>query len=405
MRKIMNLLWMMAFLLFLAACDTVGVEICEENHPHLSQLIIHYVWPDEMLQRDSIPEKTWVIANRPANPLRYLFGWFPESENLGREMAYLNNDSSELKKSYFDADSIDWFTRFARIEDAYDSCGIRLGDYQMITTNCTPFLLVDPISEYFHDHEVFSSEMGIKYNTELSIDSIDPCLHDWVDFNPEYPFVKGDAGPIFYDQQLVTAFKGQNTEVTFTPIVISQQIDLKFQVETGDENLRLDSIKGELSGVILDKKIFTGYLDMDATKSCRAPFRAKFNEGVRSESGRSWDCVGTVDVLGLCDPINEEMQTGPGIVHLAAYVSYINEKEEVVKRTIFWGINLYQVLQKNPVTRQTEDKFHHVVTSCHEVLVIPNVLQMRLSDFTDNGNIEIWPEDPESEKGDFDIEY
>lgn len=412
MRKSRLILWALVSVFF-AACETVGVEICDEpQHPHLSQLIVHYTWPEQMTERGLVPEKSMVIANRPADPLRYLFGWFTASERHGKELAYLNNDTSEVKKPFFYPDSLLWFAREATMEDVSDSCGIRMGQYQMVTTNCSYYLQIDSLQDFYNNHEIFPSHLSVKYNTEVIADSIDPVLHDWVDYNPEYPFVK-DIGPVYFDQRIVTSPRGASTVVDFTPALISQQIDLRFHVQTEDSQLVLDSIKGELSGVVLSKKIFSGYLDMDATHSCRILFDAKIPNAPSGQGdARVWNCEATVDVLGLCEPVGEDMQTGPGIVHFAAYVHYVEpanpaegKPEKTVKRTIFWGVNLYQVIKKHPVTMQTSDKRHHVCTSSHELLEIPNVLQMRLKDFENDNNIEEWPEDPDGENGDFDIEF
>lgn len=412
MRKSRWILWAL-IAVFFAACETVGVEICDApQHPHLSQLIINYTWPEQMVQRGLVPEKSWVIANRPADPLRYLFGWFTASDRRGMELAYLNNDPSEEKQPYLSLDSMLWFAGEALLDDMPDSCGIRVGQYQMVTTNCSNFLLIDSLTEFMQSHEIFPSHLSIKYNTEVIADSIDPALHDWVDYNPEYPFVK-DIGPVFFDQQIVTSPRNASTVVDFTPELISQQLDLQFKVQSEDQNLVLDSIKGELSGVVRSKSIFTGYLDMDATHSCRIMFDAKIPSSPSGQgSTRVWNCETTIDVLGLCNPVSEKMQTGPGIVHLAAYVHYIEPAkpaegipEKLVKRTIFWGVNLHQVFKSHPVTKQTQDKRHHVCTSNHEVLVIPNLLQMSLKDFEGEDGIETWPDDPDAGNGDFDIEF
>lgn len=406
---------MSALLYAIAAhsCDTVGVELCESSHPHLSKLIVNYIWPEEMTQGNEVPNKSWIIANRPSDPLRYLFGWFTDTSDMGREMAYLNSYSAETKKPFFSMDSLRWFSERATLADAQDSCGIRLGEYQVITTNCSFFLQVDSIDSFFHRHDIFPSHISVRYNTDIIADSISPAFHDWVDYNPKYPFVK-DIGSVFFDQQIVKAEKGFDTEVNFTPQVISQRIDLEFNVETDDSQLVLDSIRGEISGVVKSKAIVTGYLNMDATQSCRVLFDATVPATPSSDgTTRRWPSIATINVLGLCEPTDADKQTGPGILHLAAYTHYIEpadpevegSKAKVVKRTFFWGINLYNVLQAHPVTRQTEDLRHHVMTSNHETLQIMNRLKMKLSDITGDGDIENWPEDPDSENGDFDIEF
>ncbi|MDO4496322.1 MAG: hypothetical protein Q4B58_00600 [Bacteroidales bacterium] len=399
--------------LMAGACDTIGVDVCEDAHPHISKLAVSYTWPEEM-STGKTPNKCWIIANRPADPLRYLFGWFPTetASFYGREMAYLNYDTTETKKAYFDADSIKWFENKATLYDALDHCGVRLGDYQMLTTNCAYYYEIDSLEQFFHNHEIFPKDLYVRYNTETVPDSIDPALRDWMDFNPQYPFVK-DIGPVFFDQQLVSAVRGQSTEVHFSPKVISQKIDLKFTIASQNEEVVIDSIRGEISGVVRSKSLFKGFLNMDGTQSCRMIFSTQVPiDTLQGTNTRVWSCNTSLNVLGLCEPANEKMQTGPGIVHLAAYVHYYKPAdpvkgtpERLVKRTIFWGINLYQALKKNPVTKQTEDLYHHVISSSHETIVIPNILKIDLKDFDDDKHIEIWPSDPNGGNGDFDIEF
>ena len=412
-RTLLHIMCALLYAIAAHSCDTIGLELCESSHPHLSKLIVTYAWPEEMTKDGLVPEKSWIIANRPSDPLRYLFGWFTDTNDKGREMAYLNSDSAEAKKPFFNMDSLRWFSDRATLADAQDSCGIRLGEYQVITTNCSFFLQIDSIDSFFHRHDIFPSHISARYNTEIIADSIDPALHDWVDYNPKYPFVK-DIGPVFFDQQIVQSVKGFDTEINFAPQVISQRIDLEFNVETDDSNLVLDSIRGELSGVVQSKAIFTGYLNMDATQSCRVLFNANV-PGTPTSDGttRRWASTATVNVLGLCEPTDAEKQTGPGILHLAAYTHYIEladpevegSTNKLVKRTFFWGINLHDVLKAHPVTRQTEDLRHHVMTSNHETLRIMNRLKMKLSDISGDGDIENWPDDPDKENGDFDIEF
>lgn len=365
----------LVMLLLSVGCQ-VGIEICEESeHPHVSPLIITYEWPAGFEEGS---ERMVVLANRPISTVRYLFGWLPEY-NKGHEFAYYTFDSTEEKTTYFDSLGLRAF-ELATDTNNVEECSIRIGTFQMLTYNCSPYFSVDTLYDFLTERKVSSQAMGVRYHTWSVVDSIDPSFQDWLNFNPEYPYAR-DIGPLFFDEQIVESRTGEPVLVNFSPHTISQRIHIDFVVVTDEPALDIDSIRGEISGVVLSKQLFTGYLDMNAEHSCRVIFTADLSPMTSTD----YDCRATIDVLGLTEPVDAQMQTGPGILHIAAYTQYTDpESGKKELRNYHWSINMYQMLQANPVTMQTADRAHHVNTSPEETLVIPYSLKIYLHDYDDN---------------------
>lgn len=377
----------------LTAC--VGVDICEEaEHPHQAVLQVQYNWPSTATSEET--SKTWIIASRPYITTKYDFGWFAQ-ENIGCEIGYLSPDENDtIKSSYFNQDSISWFTREAVEEDATEQ-KVRVGRYSMMTVSAYPYMHFDSLDVFMSQSNASMDMIGIHYDTWTRPEEVDSAFVHWVDFNTTYPYVK-DEGVIYYDEQIVDAETGEVAMVNFAPMPLSQQLTFQLNVARNSEELIVDSVQAEISGVVVAKKLRTGYLDMEGAHTARMIFPLS----VKSSSGNTFACEGSVNVLGLMGPANDEMQTGPGILHLAVYTHRFNDRGEQENRTYLWGINLYHTLHEHPVTLRTPDMQHHVMTSAAETLQVMVNLLMRIEDFHNEDDIYHWEkEDP----NDVDVEY
>lgn len=381
--------------IFFVVTSCVGVDICmEPDHPHTSQIDIIYRWNDNLEH----PEKTLVFANRPYLTCRYALGWFTEY-NEGCEIAFLSPDTLTDKKSYYDISLFDWFSEEATVEDA-DTFRVRLGSYQFMTINSSPYLTLDSLDAYMTQSETSVEVLGVKYKTWATPVAVDSCFKDWFDFNPEYRYTR-DFGPVYCAEQTAIVEKSKNTEIIFEPHTITQRINFLFTIESEAEGIVIDSIKGEISGVVPYRNIYSSHIKLIGEETCRMLFNAE-DKGLGI--GIIHDCMATIDVLGLMAPASANMQTGPGILHLAAYTHIITDEGTEERRTILWGINLFDVLKEHPVTVSSKDKAHYTISSPEETLNIPYPLKIHISDFNlNNGDIEHWQ--TEDGNGTFDIEY
>lgn len=367
-----------ALLTMLSAC--VGVDLCtEEEHPHTSELQISY-------STDTI--KTFVIANRPYMTCKYLFGWFP-MENVGYELGSLPPEPVDSMPPHFDADSLRWFMDEETTSAKAKAQKLRKGKYSMMTISAFQTMHFDSLDVFLRNSDASADIIGIHYDTWHRPEEVDSAFVDWVNMNTQYPYAK-DEGVIYFDEQIADAETGEPVIVNFTPTPLSQHLTFELSLARNNEELVLDSIQAEISGVITSKKIRTGYLDMvgEHTAKMIFPMRATLQN-----DGLTYSCHGEVNVLGLMGPASADMQTGPGIMHLAAYTHRINSRGETECRTYLWGINLYSTLYEHPVTLRTFDMEHHVMTNPYETLQLPFDLKMKIEDYNNQDDIYHWEDD------------
>lgn len=365
MKKPVFLFCILLSALLTMATSCVGVDFCtEEEHPHTSELQISY-------PTDTI--KTFVIANRPYLTCKYLFGWFP-MENVGYAIG---------------TDSLDWFMSEETTSAKASAQYLHTGKYSMMTISAFQSMHFDSLDVFMNNSEASADIIGIHYNTWQRPEEVDSVFADWVNMNTQYPYAK-DEGVIYFDEKIADAKTGEPTIVSFTPTPISQHLSFDLTIARNDEALILDSIQAEISGVVVSKKLRTGYLDMvgEHTAKMIFPMRASL-----MNDRLTYACHGEVNVLGLMGPASPDMQSGPGIMHLAAYTHRTNSRGEKECRTYLWGINLFGTLNEHPVVLRTTDMEHHVMTSPNETLRLPFDLKMLIEDYNNQDDIYHWEKD------------
>lgn len=385
--------------LSVTSCDNIGVDICDKTE-HGGEMQIRYLWPETVR---NVPEKMWVIARRPTNYYRALYGWFPngkesmEYTNQGYEIGYCTPDTVQ-----WTPEKMQWFQKEAMPEsEEVTSQRLRRGTYWMVSMNCTDWLMYEPISQFMNGDSILLSHSKVEYIQVSTPDSVGERWKNWMDTNPKYKYA-ADLGEVYWCRMEVDANTDEPLMIDFVPEPLYQQLDFRFNISTDHEDLHIDSVRCELSGVSCSKMLGGGYLDMDSEESVRVLFALDSTDVV--QKGLDYDCTGRVGILGLCSASDVELQSGPCILRISAYTHYQPTEAEVQKlknRTYSWSINLRNVLKSHPVTVQTRDSLQWVNSSFHEVLELPYIMGVKLEDYGNiNEGIDIWPDN-----GNIDIEY
>ena len=393
------------------------VELCDfGTHPHQYGLHVTFNWPSD-LSKEERPDSMYILANRLYNTIRYQFSY-----NLltaeGRLMSFWSHEtgavSTPLSRTGEGEDTSDNpDTAPEEIPDVEEDnqpdsmtvsdFSLRSGQYQMLTFNHTDAIVIDSLDRYMTSNSVKSSSLGISYHQYAYPQFKGKPYTQWTDFNKGYNYVE-NVGPLVMAQETVNAENQSTVHLTFAPEILTQEITFDFDIQLSGRNVVVDSVRAEVSGVSRSIKLFTKYIDMDATQSCRMIFDA-----VPASMGADSlvTCSGKIHVPGLMNSEDETMKTGPGLLYIAAYVHAKDTTGGIVRKTCYAGINLRSYLLEQPLTQLTEDGYHHIISqpkvTIHIESRLPISMEEVLGASRPEENIEYWFKE-ENGKGDYDLE-
>lgn len=407
------------------------VELCDVGvHPHQHELVVEYNWPDDMLEEER-PDSMYILANRLFNNLRYQFSYNLLTEE-GRLMRFWSHDTHQqtfARSSRGDEETEgentegedtgneDTGNEDTGEEGSGDNPGdeilpdsviftdfaLRRGFYQMLSFNHTEAVNIDSLDNYMASNMVNSNSLGISYNEYEYPQYKGEAYTRWTDFNKGYPYLE-NVGPIFMAEQTVEVENQHPVRVTFDTELITQEIKFHFDIQLSGKNVVVDSVRAEASGISRFMKLVTRHIDMDATRSGRMIFDLT-PEAMSGDSVVT--CIGKIHVPGMMNSEDQRMKTGPGLLYVAAYVHTTDADGKIVRKTCYAGINLRSYILEQPLTKLTEDGYHHVISQPKVSIYIESPLPISQEEILGakdpDYNIEYWFKE-EDGKGDYDLE-
>lgn len=350
--KVSRTALMMLCLVAFFSC--VKVDICrEENHVHTGTVKIVYHWPENI--GDERPDSMLALVNRMVHPHHIGYVTGAETSDGGRY-------------------------RFGEVsaEAAADgSLVVEAGKYQIIAFNNDivdadkgdvkdyNFVNLSEFGDGQNQDVIGVRDLGISYvGRELSDPRLDLYGKDWQDTNPYSKYIASDSKPIYFAmnkgdedayERIFDVHVGQETVVDVYPRKITQDITFSFPVYAEKEQVAVDSIIAEISGIPHKMMLYSGALDIDSTYKMLFKIdvdtnavaqHTTVNLGGEDKEVTKWECLSTVSVMGLVSNKDPKDCTGAGILQLCVYASTVNadgEKEAMTPQYV--RINLYNTIQ------------------------------------------------------------
>jgi hypothetical protein len=349
----------------------VKVDLCAEaEHPHTGNIKIIYHWPEDGNEH---PDSMLVLANRIINTRRVGYITGKETSIGGRY---------RFGKTYGGDEVID-----------ENSLVVGAGEYQIFAFNHdivdtdrksggmegNPDYRVESIDEYGseqHYSSVGIRDIGISY-VGRSLD--DPHLNrynkDWIEeFNDYARYIATDIKPIYRainyhdeasQEYTVSVHANEEIEVDLYPQKVTQDIAISFPIYT-DEEVMVDSIIAEISGIPRKMMVYTGVIVADTTYKMLFPVKidqantkkvaleVEENGKVVKRTFVQTECMGDISVIGLIANQNPNHRTGAGILVLCIYSKTINEIGEVKTKAQYAKINLYNTIKRSNLLIKNE---------------------------------------------------
>lgn len=315
---------------------TPYVDLCMEEHPHKAQLRVNYTWDPAM----KAPERMVLLMLREVNRMKLGSVW--DTEKTGGE--YQGYPLFTYEKDFRSVP----FTpeEGGEGEPVYAPSG----DYSYIAL---PWNAENEevCRKYLENLQSDGKGLYIQEHVE---EEIPLRFFHYPDYNSYSGFFDSEAPlPILITNDRVSvtenAKKEDKIDVPIVPNSVSQTVDLSLKVKSVDEDLKVDSVICQLSGVISGIDIFSGELDIKHT------YKTVFLTSVSDEADGRYLCSARIYVPGLVRSATKTRLTGPGILNASVYVSYLDEEGYVRNRRYDATINLYRYLSDNPSVKYIEE--------------------------------------------------
>lgn len=233
------------------------------------------------------------------------------------------------------------------------------GEYSMMTINAYENVEIVGIKRYLDDktYHVDSLELTPMITPRNMLSDLQSV--DLPDFNPKFKYVP-NIGRVFFDVQHGINIKtGQDEVIDFYPEPISRPITVRFRIrlELGEEwerydNLQIDSIVGEISGICGHMNLMNHNVSIDETY--RIIYRPHRIDGPTGGNGtQTWES--TFHTLGLIPSYDAEYTNGPGIIQLAVFASITMPSGKKKQRVYYAGGNPRQDFIDARVLEQRAD--------------------------------------------------
>lgn len=344
----------------------VKVDLCmEDNHTHTGDVKIFYHWPED-ISEEQRPDSMLALVNRVINTHRIGYVTDAETSIGGRyrfgkvyDDAMVETTPADQQPLKVGAGEYQVFAFNNDITDIHNSTGANgVVDYRF-----------DNLKE-FGDGEHISTvsirDLGIAY---VGRERTDPRLFlygkDWVDFNPYSKYIATDIKPIYRavnehnEATQEYTFKvnvNGESEVHLYPEKMTQDITFSFPIYT-DEEVVVDSIIAEISGIPHKMLVYTGALVVDTTYKMlfkmdidtehpeQVALKVKEESGMADKSFTKLECEHTISVMGLIANSDSTSYTGAGILQLCLYVHTIDNDGVKKTKCQYAKINMFRTIR------------------------------------------------------------
>lgn len=344
----------LVMLCLVAFFSCVKVDLCrEESHVHAGTVKIVYHWPENI--GDERPDSMLALVNRMVHPHHIGYVTGPETSDGGRY-------------------------RFGEVSAKVAAEGtlvVEAGKYQIIAFNNDivdadkgdvrdyNFVNLSEFGDGQNQDVVGVRDLGISYvGRDLSDPRLELYGKDWQDTNPYSKYIASDSKPIYFAvnkgdgdayERIYDVHVGQETKVDVYPYKITQDITFSFPIYTEKDQVAVDSIIAEISGIPHKMMLYSGALDIDRTYKMlfkidvdadAAAQNTTINLGGEDKEVTKWEYLSTISVMGLVSNKDARDCTGAGILQLCVYASTVNADGEKVSMTPRYArINLYNTIQ------------------------------------------------------------
>lgn len=324
-----------------AGCNT-DVELCYDEHPHRTLLDFQFSWKEEDLSEK--PDSMHIVAIRLSNTIRYDF----------RVTSYPTGNTGVLLSPDEERESDDVSDALPETEN--NKLWVRSGAYQFIAySNLKSLSLDEEQTGGKNGGQIGNSTSVIDLNFRYNPISLQECLKyvslpSWDNYNPYSDYIKGTDALIYHgivNYQTIPIHASTDTTreaVIFKPAMITPRIYFDFDIQK-EADVVIDSIWGEISGIPASLDFVNNTLNLD--KTYKMLFRVDYSPlPAYSDSTEAMkiQASGRINATSLVPSYSQNLTTGPGILHLAAY-THVKTEDGTKKGRIFRVcINLYNTL-------------------------------------------------------------
>ena len=187
----------------------------------------------------------------------------------------------------------------------------------------------------------------------------------WSDYNiygnPDedgYPaadnYLQPDMTPVYYDSiSPVTISRNVEQEFTFHPILLTQNIDIRFHIRKKVDvaPFAIDAVYADISGIPYRLNLSTDLFDIRNTAKMQFTCQledANGNKITDSNTNEYLLCHGNIDVLSLVNAPNPDVTRGPGIMQLMITLRGTN-------KPIRLRINLFHAIERANLYKADND--------------------------------------------------
>lgn len=322
----------------------VKIDLCvEDEHEHEGYVKVVYHWAEDA--GSERPDSMLLLVNRVAD---------------AQWTGYVTETNV----------SVDEGSRSEGACRGDDTIAVSAGVYRMFAFNSASpgyrFCNFYEDDETRHLGAMGIHDFSISYvGYELTDSHIGPYGEDWVDFNPYTKYIATDVKPMYRAfnegdrvQQWTSfdVYAEEEVEVHLYPHKITQDITFAFPIYT-DEQVVVDSIIAEISGIPHKMYVCTGIVEIDTTYKMLFEFdidrdnardvtlSVQEKDVVAERHFKQLDCMSTISVLGLLPNEEPTFPRGAGVLQLCIHSHVIDEGGDVKRKNQYAKINMYNTIK------------------------------------------------------------
>jgi hypothetical protein len=227
-------------------------------------------------------------------------------------------------------------------------------------------------------------------------DKLRGAIAGWTDYNiygGDANYLQPDMIPVYYDTIApVTIARGTQQQFQFKPVILTQNIDIRFHLrkkyEEDDVKFKVEGVFGAISGIPYRVNLSSGLIDTEKTA------KMQFTCDLQDENGNAMTdsedneqpmvCHGNIDVLTLVNAPDPNRIRGPGILQLM-----IRIKD---KKTIRVKVNLYNAIKRANLYQSVDDSSWARLRKRHGVIEIDTdlVIDEKTVLPSEDGGMDVW---------------
>ncbi len=325
-----------------ASCDKIETDLCEPaEHVHESKVAFRFNWDNA--NTSVKPETMYVFGKRILNSWKCGF--------------YVNSETA--KGEYL-------FGAPEGVTGEQGSFTVKDGTYKFVTFNKEESVVtfenfLEYVDDDYVEEYVTLQDVNVVYRSYiLSDNNLKKPIRSWRDYNPYSQYVQPEKPAVLvnslYNKEVES---GDVTEFEFAPEPLTQQVDVRFQIDKKGEGVfKVDSVFAEISGIPHKMNLADGYLNFDKT------YKMLFRMDVTKQNGaqlltrqdsldaKSVMCSAKIDVLGIIGNKSEDALVGPGILCVRLYTTCVDETTGMESsKEIPCVINLTDAINDAKLTR------------------------------------------------------